>query len=120
MGRYLARALDVCCAAARHNRPYETTRGHRRGNKLSTTQGYSRAIPGQWRSARMTRSIRWNGTTDEALAQMRALQAHCECRIEAGRTLAPCSSHLMLAYDQRAVDGLLFMRRIAERLLHEE
>jgi hypothetical protein len=26
----------------------------------------------------------------------------------------------MLAHDQRAVDGLLFMRRMAERLLAEE
>jgi hypothetical protein len=31
-----------------------------------------------------------------------------------------CAAHTMLAHDQRAVDGLLFMRRIAERLLAEE
>jgi hypothetical protein len=68
----------------------------------------------------MSRGIRWNGTTDEALALLHALRAHCECRVEAGRTVAACGSHSMLAYDQRAADGLLFMRRIAARLLAEE
>jgi hypothetical protein len=68
----------------------------------------------------MARHIIWNGTTDEALALLHALRAHCECRLEAGRTVAPCASHTMLAHDQRAVDGLLFMRRIAARLLVEE
>jgi hypothetical protein len=68
----------------------------------------------------MARRITWNGTTDEALALLHALGAHCECHIEAGRTLAPCGAHLMLATDQRAVDGLLFMRRLASRLLVEE
>jgi hypothetical protein len=31
-----------------------------------------------------------------------------------------CASHRMLADDQRALDGLLFGRRIVERLLWEE
>jgi hypothetical protein len=68
----------------------------------------------------MARQITWNGTTDEALALLHALRAHCECRMDRGRTLAPCASHAMLARDQRAVDGLLFMRRMAARLLAEE
>jgi hypothetical protein len=68
----------------------------------------------------MARRITWNGTTDEALALLHALRAHCECRIVDGRTVAPCASHAMLARDQRAVDGLLFMRRMAARLLTEE
>jgi hypothetical protein len=68
----------------------------------------------------MARQIIWNGTTDEALALLHALKAHCECHVEAGRTVLPCASHLMLARDQRAVDGLLFMRRMAVRLLAEE
>jgi hypothetical protein len=68
----------------------------------------------------MARRITWNGTTDEALALLAALSAHCGCRIEQGRTLAACPSHTMLANDQRAVDGLLFMRRMAPRLLAEE
>jgi hypothetical protein len=68
----------------------------------------------------MARSIIWNGTTDEALALLHALRTHCECRLEAGRTVASCASHSMLAHDQRAIDGLLFMRRMAARLLAEE
>ncbi len=68
----------------------------------------------------MARRIIWNGTTDEALALLHVLRAHCECRVERGRTVAPCASHSMLALDQRAVDGLLFMRRLAPRLLTEE
>ena len=68
----------------------------------------------------MAQRIIWNGTTDEALALLHALRANCECRVDAGRIVAPCSCHAMLAHDQRAVDGLLFMRRLAERLLAEE
>ena len=68
----------------------------------------------------MARRITWNGTTDEALALLHALRAHCECRVDAGRTVAACASHHMLARDQRAVDGLVFMRRMAARLLLEE
>jgi hypothetical protein len=68
----------------------------------------------------MARRIIWNGTTEEALALLQALQAHCECRIDAGRTVAPCAVHLMLTRDQRAIDGLLFMRRMAARLVAGE
>jgi hypothetical protein len=68
----------------------------------------------------MARRIIWNGTTEEALALLQALQAHCECRIDAGRTVAPCAVHLMLIRDQRAIDGLLFMRRMAARLVARE
>ncbi|GAC1329437.1 MAG: hypothetical protein NVSMB2_28470 [Chloroflexota bacterium] len=68
----------------------------------------------------MTRRTNWYGTNDEALALLQALNAHCECRVETGRTVAPCGGHHMLARDQRAVDGLLFMRRMAARLLVEE
>jgi hypothetical protein len=68
----------------------------------------------------MPRRITWNGSTDEALALLQALRAHCECGVDQGRTVAPCASHSMLASDQRAVDGLLFMRRMAARLLAEE
>jgi hypothetical protein len=68
----------------------------------------------------MPRRITWNGTTDEALALLHALQANCECRIEEGRTVSVCASHRMLVQDQRAIDGLLFMRRMAARLLLAE
>jgi hypothetical protein len=68
----------------------------------------------------MAQRISWNGTTDEALALLHALRAHCSCTVDRGRTVAPCAGHHMLARDQRAVDGLLFMRRMAARLVAEE
>jgi hypothetical protein len=68
----------------------------------------------------MAHQIIWNGTSDEALALLHALRAHCECRVKEERLLVSCASHNMLARDQRAVDGLLFMRRMAARLLAEE
>jgi hypothetical protein len=68
----------------------------------------------------MARGITWNGTTDEALALLHALREHCDCRVEQGRTVASCAGHHMLARDQRAVDGLLFMRRMAARLVAQE
>ena len=67
-----------------------------------------------------TRRITWNGTPDEALALLHALRAHCACSVEDGRTVAACQGHLMLVHDQRAIDGLLFMRRMAAQLLAEE
>jgi hypothetical protein len=68
----------------------------------------------------MNRQISWNGTKDEALALLHALSEHCECQVEGGRTVASCGGHAMLVRDQRAIDGLVFMRRIAARLLAEE
>ena len=68
----------------------------------------------------MARRIIWNGTTDEAIALLHALRQHCACHVEDGRTVAPCAAHNMLVQDQRAVDGLLFIRRMAARLLAEE
>jgi hypothetical protein len=68
----------------------------------------------------MAHHIIWNGTPDEALALLHALSTYCECRVESGRILAPCQGHLMLTHDQRAIDGMLFMRRMAARLLTEE
>jgi hypothetical protein len=68
----------------------------------------------------MSRRITWNGTTDEALALLHALREHCQCTVDQGRTDSACASHAMLTHDQRAIDGLLFMRRLAARLLAEE
>jgi len=68
----------------------------------------------------MARSITWSGTPDEALALLHALRTHCECSVLDGKIVKACGPHKMLASDQRAVDGLLFMRRMAVRLLAEE
>jgi hypothetical protein len=66
------------------------------------------------------RRIEWHGTRQESLELLHAVRLHCTCEIEQGRMLVTCAAHTMLARDQRAVDGLLFMRRMAERLLAEE
>jgi hypothetical protein len=68
----------------------------------------------------MSRHITWNGTADEAIALLHALRAHCVCHVENGRTVNVCEGHAMLTHNQRAVDGLLFMRRMAVQLLAEE
>ena len=65
-------------------------------------------------------TVVWHGTQQECLELLYAVQQHCACRVQGERRLAVCAAHAMLAHDQRAVDGLLFMRRLAERLLAEE
>ena len=49
------------------------------------------------------------------------LSRNCSCVVTAeGVRLSTCAPHEMLSSDQRAVDGLLFARRIAVRLRSEE
>jgi hypothetical protein len=68
----------------------------------------------------MARTTIWKGTVEEALALVHALQVNCACGVERGRIVRACAPHQMMAFDQRAIDGLLFMRHIAPRLLAEE
>jgi hypothetical protein len=69
----------------------------------------------------MASSVLWHGTQTEALELLQALSRNCSCVVTAeGVRLSTCAPHEMLASDQRAVDGLLFARRIAERLRGEE
>ena len=52
---------------------------------------------------------------------MRAVKNNCECRFGLmGIRLTSCPAHLMLASDRRALDGMLFARRIAAKLQDEE
>ena len=67
----------------------------------------------------MPRTV-WHGTRQESLELLHAVRQHCACEVKAGVMVATCPAHAMLAHDQRAVDGLLFMRHMAERLLAEE
>ena len=63
----------------------------------------------------------WHGTDPEARALTEALEHHCDCRMDAGGArVSTCTAHRMLLSDQRALDGLLWMRRIAHRLRTEE
>jgi len=69
----------------------------------------------------MATSVIWHGTQTEALELLQALSRNCSCVITAeGVRLSTCAPHDMLASEQRAVDGLLFARRIAAQLRSEE
>jgi hypothetical protein len=63
----------------------------------------------------------WNGTQAESLDLAAAINRNCTCQygLDGERTMT-CAPHHMLIDDQRALDGLLFFRRIAERLKLEE
>ena len=65
----------------------------------------------------MIKHTRWNGTQAELVVLVDVLKRHCTCQV--GVEERWCPSHELLA-DQRAVDGLLFARTIAERLIAEE
>ena len=63
----------------------------------------------------------WNGTPTENLELLRAVNSNCDCQFGLmGMRLTSCPSHRMLVEDQRALDGLLFARRIAAQLRDEE
>jgi hypothetical protein len=66
------------------------------------------------------RSI-WNGTHQESTELTAAINRNCSCQydFDQERTMT-CSPHRMLTDDQRALDGLVFMRQIADRLKLEE
>jgi hypothetical protein len=65
--------------------------------------------------------LQWHGTRTEGLELAQALSRYCSCRFSyQGLRVSVCAPHEMLCSDQRAIDGLLFSRRIAARLRHEE
>jgi hypothetical protein len=69
----------------------------------------------------MATSVLWHGSQTEALELLQALSRNCSCVVTAeGVRLSTCAPHEMLSSDQRAIDGLLFARRIAARLRSEE
>ena len=76
----------------------------------------------------MHKWVTWHGTEDEAIALLRAFDRVCtqqrgggECCTFGPRRerLQTCAAHRLLM-DQRALDGLLWMRRMAPRLRAEE
>lgn len=63
----------------------------------------------------------WHGTQEESAALVNAIARNCNCQFGLmGVRTSTCPPHHMLIEDQRALDGLLFMRRRAEKLLLEE
>jgi hypothetical protein len=69
----------------------------------------------------MATRVRWHGTPTEGLELAHAFSRYCSCVFSAhGSRVSVCAQHAMLCSDQRAIDGLLFSRRIAARLRSEE
>ena len=63
----------------------------------------------------------WNGTTQESRELAAAIEHNCACQYATdGHRTSTCAPHRMLVADQRALDGLLFVRQIADRLRFEE
>lgn len=67
----------------------------------------------------MVEQAHWLGTNTERDELLRAIERNCTCDPE---HTEPCGSHSIFASRdaQRVLDGLLFMRRIADRLRAEE
>ena len=63
----------------------------------------------------------WHGSQQESFDLVNAIARNCTCEFGLmGVRLATCAPHRMLTEDQRALNGLLFARRMAERLRREE
>jgi hypothetical protein len=62
-----------------------------------------------------------NVTPHDTSDLTRAVARHCACEHgPMGVRVTTCSPHRMLSHDKRAVNGLLFMRSLADRLRQEE
>ena len=69
----------------------------------------------------MTTQVVWHGTQEESFDLVNAIARNCTCEFGLmGVRLATCAPHRMLTEDQRALNGLLFARRMQERLHREE
>jgi hypothetical protein len=69
----------------------------------------------------MSTKISWHGTQEESFYLHKAVARNCACEYgKRGELVNSCQSHRMLYENQRALDGLLFMRRMAKRLRSEE
>jgi len=69
----------------------------------------------------MAMQVVWHGTQQESFDLVNAIARNCTCEFGLmGVRLATCAPHRMLTEDQRALNGLLFARRMAERLQREE
>jgi hypothetical protein len=65
--------------------------------------------------------IVWNGTDTEQVELLSAIERNCACSYDKlGVRLIACGAHTMLVRDQRALNGLLWTRRLAKQLLAEE
>ena len=65
-------------------------------------------------------TVTFHGTQNEDFALSIAINRNCGCVTGRLGKLDTCQAHHMRDNDQRAVDGLVYARRMAERLLVEE
>ena len=69
----------------------------------------------------MTSITSFHGTPLEQRDLLRAVNRNCTCESgPMGTRVSCCPAHRMLVEDQRALNGLLFGRRLAARLRREE
>ena len=61
----------------------------------------------------------WHGDDAEMTALIEAVEHNCACSDQHAHS-GHCGPHEMLAFDQRALDGLVFVRRMTQRLHDEE
>jgi hypothetical protein len=63
----------------------------------------------------------WNGSDSESYDLLSSVQRNCACEFDrAGARVRTCPAHDALVHSQRFLDGLLFARRILNRLIDEE
>ena len=69
----------------------------------------------------MASQVVWHGTQQESFDLVNAIARNCTCEFGLmGVRLTTCAPHRMLTEDQRALNGLLFARRMSKRLHREE
>lgn len=70
----------------------------------------------------MTTHAIWHGTQNEGFALQEALRNNCACESSStdGTRISTCAPHHMFLTDQRALNGLVFMRRMADCLKRRE
>ena len=83
-------------------------------------------MPGTVQSARstvdgVTPQPVWHGTREEAVQLTTAIAANCCCEFDptTGERVTTCAAHSMIE-DQRLLDGLVFARFMAKRLIQQE
>ena len=59
----------------------------------------------------VTEQVAFHGTPEETAALLAAFNRHCHCEYQVGLRRSTCPGHDMMVRDQRALNGLLFMRR---------
>lgn len=68
-----------------------------------------------------TTYARWNGDQAEGMALADASNHNCTCKYDGdGFQSSTCGVHLAIKQNQRFLDGILWGRHIAQRLLCEE